>query len=52
MMDAPGGRAEVVLETDRVWRPADLGMSEDGRTLGVLISAVALKPLTPASVGK
>jgi SAM-dependent methyltransferase len=52
MMDAPRGGAEVQLETDRVWRPADLGMSGDGRTLGVLISAVGLKPLTPAAVGK
>ena len=49
IMDAPGGRAEVVLETDRVWRPAEVGMSGDGRTLGVLISRVALTPVNPRS---
>jgi SAM-dependent methyltransferase len=52
MMDAHGGRAEVVLETDRVWRPVDVGMNADGRTLGVLISGVALtavnhRPVVP-----
>jgi SAM-dependent methyltransferase len=47
-IEAPGGRAEVVLETDRVWRPVDVGMSGDERTLGVLISRVALTPLSRA----
>ena len=44
-VDAPGERAEIVLETDRVWRPVDVGINADGRTLGVLISAVALTPV-------
>jgi SAM-dependent methyltransferase len=44
-MDAAGGPGEVVLETDRVWRPADVGINADGRTLGVLISAVAITPV-------
>jgi SAM-dependent methyltransferase len=47
VMGAPRGHAEVVLETDRVWRPADLGMGADGRTLGVLITSVALTPVAP-----
>jgi SAM-dependent methyltransferase len=48
-VDAPGGPAEVVLETDRVWRPVDVGINADGRTLGVLISGVALTPVRARS---
>jgi SAM-dependent methyltransferase len=37
------GEQEILLRTDRTWRPCDLGMSGDARTLGVGISRVAVE---------
>jgi hypothetical protein len=37
------GPHDVSLWTDPVWRPADLGLSIDARTLGVAVSRVAIE---------
>jgi len=43
-VDISVGDQQVVLHTDRQWRPVECGLNPDTRTLSVAISSVALLP--------
>jgi SAM-dependent methyltransferase len=44
-VDVTPGPLDVDLRTTPVWCPADLGLSVDGRTLGVAVCRVAVEPV-------
>lgn len=48
-IDAPAGRNEVTLTTDRVWSPNQIGGGLDERRLGVAIRQVSLQPAPGAA---
>ena len=39
-----GGEQEVLLSTDRTWKPSDVLHSADNRELGVALASVSLEP--------
>lgn len=43
-VDLPPGRAEVRLAADRTWRPCEVGLGNDGRTMSLALSRVAVEP--------
>ena len=46
---AEEGENEVVLTTDRTWRPVDVGLSDDRRRIGVLVARVSLRRAVPGA---
>lgn len=44
-IEVPAGELEIVLATDRTWRPVDVGLGQDERNLGVAIGSVALSAM-------